>query len=121
MSKMKLYAMSLMAIYEDEAGNSVVMHLPALLPAYTKEDAVASARIHALTKWPPNYGWHSHQAAVIPVTKAFYEATMRADRAGIVDWETPDEPGESFSLALEDIDTGGKKKTENDDWPGLIM
>jgi hypothetical protein len=102
--KLKVYVVSFMAIqpYYDMMGAGIsfeVPHHPAIIPAYSAKEAAELTRAVALERWPLDEGWHSHQAAVLPVTKAFYEAARTALFAGVVDMEDEPEYGEIFKFS----------------------
>lgn len=81
------------------AGESTyVEHLPALVPAASIKDAAENARAFALDRWKMNEGWYGHQAAIMPVTRDFYEAAFNAHRAGVVDMSDEGEQGETFQF-----------------------
>ena len=102
-NKTKVYAVSLMAMqpYHDMTGvglSSEAYHLPAIVPAVSAKGAAEACRSVALERWPLDEGWHSHQAAVLPVTKAFYEAARVALFSGVIDMEDEPEHGETFKF-----------------------
>ncbi len=88
--KLKLYSVSVLAfmpiddalelsfISEDQTDGEAtyIEQLPALIPASTIEEAAERAKKIALNKWQPGAGWYGHQAAILPVTKDFYEAAF---------------------------------------------
>lgn len=103
LEKMKAYIISLIAFSDiTDAGDTglgtYVEHIPALVPAVSAKAAADSARAQALNKWPISEGWHGHQAAIMPVPKAFYEAAVKAMQAGIVDVDDESEQGAIFQF-----------------------
>lgn len=101
--QLKVYAISLMAfspLHDASASgeSTYVEHLPALVPAESIEEAAEAAKRQAFDRWKVTEGWYSHQAAVMPVTKAFFDAAFGAHRAGVVDIPEEDEPGQTFQF-----------------------
>ncbi len=110
--KMKIYVVSIMAFStlinsERPEIGSFVEHIPALIPAASIEDAAEAAKNFALDKWKQSEGWSGHQAAVIKVTKKFYDAAFEADEADIVDTydETEEERMFQFTANIQDINS----------------
>jgi hypothetical protein len=68
-------------------GGTYMEAFPCLIPAESIQDAAAQVRAVAMDRWKPDEGWYGHQAEILPVTKAFYDAAFEAARAGIIDLE----------------------------------
>jgi hypothetical protein len=87
----KLYIASLLAFSDMQIASEpdmpgfITNSGPALIPAESIQEAAAAARKHALERWKPEEGWHSHQANIMVVTKPFYDAFCAAYNAGILD------------------------------------
>jgi hypothetical protein len=110
--KLKMYAVSVMAFKPnddvlnlpfindpDESEVVTLVHqLPALIPAYSMEEASEEARTFAFARWSESEGWYSHQAAITPVTNQFYEAAFLAYKAGVVDVSDETEEGQAFNF-----------------------
>lgn len=98
---MKIYIASLIAISDliaegDDRPASISMSIPALIPAQSIEAAAEQAKKFAFDKWKPEEGWHTHQATIMAVTEAFYEAASAAALAGILDMS--EEEGQTFNF-----------------------
>ena len=78
------------------------MQIPCLFPALTIAEAGEIARQKAFEQWNPNEGWHSHQAAIMPVTKAFFKLALEAYLAGGIEdvgqMSDDDEPPQCFNF-----------------------
>jgi hypothetical protein len=102
----KIYIGALTAIFPslDGAGNqtrSTFFSIPAMLPAVSVEAAAEAARAASFERWKAEDGWYGHQANIMPVTKAFLQATLNACAAGVVgDIEelSDDEPPQTFNF-----------------------
>ncbi len=95
---MKIFVVSVMAFSplvdtDDPRFETWVENTAALIPAASIEEAAELAKAFAVDKWKPSEGWYGHQAAIIKVTKGFYDAAFAAEEAGIIDSydETPEE------------------------------
>ncbi len=111
---MRIYAVALMAMSDLQDANgsqsvstasilpnelpmgTLVECLPALIPAESMQAVVDNCRVRALDRWKPDEGWHSHQANIMSVTQAFYDAAFKAYDSGILDMS--DEPGQTINL-----------------------
>jgi len=78
--------------------STYVEHIPALIPAESIQAAAEAAKKQALNRWKVEEGWHSHQAAIMPVTKDFYDAAFNAHRAGVVDVSDEIEQEQTFQF-----------------------
>lgn len=103
-AKLKIYVVTVLAfsplhdMTSAHGEGTYVEQIPGIILAESKRAAALDARRQAYERWNPEAGWYGHQAAVLPVTRAFYKAAGDALRAGVVD-EADDEDGETFTLA----------------------
>ncbi len=114
---MKIYAASLIGTKPTSGSvieTTLVFSLPALIPAESMQEAAERCRQHCLERWKPEDGFHTWQAALMPVTEAFYDAAFQAHNDGILDMA--DEPGQTFNFTPED----GLSKGEGTEWPDLL-
>ena len=92
---MKIYAISIMAMSQHHEiapeNGTAVMHIPALQPAESIEQAAEIAKAKAFELWPTKDMWYGHQAALVSVTDAFYSASKEAERVGVIEWGAPTE------------------------------
>ena len=88
---MRIYSVSLLAFSRLDdgtaTGGTYVEQIPALIQAESIQSAGQQAGEQALNRWKVDEGWYGHQADVLPVTKAFYDAAFEAQRLGIVNLE----------------------------------
>lgn len=99
MDKLKVYAISIMAFRQasdtlelsvisdipSDGNICIVEQLPGLVPAESIEAAAESAKAEAFSKWQTSEAWYGHQAAIMPVTKQFFELALKALAAGAID------------------------------------
>jgi hypothetical protein len=108
---MKLYIASILALSDLQIAGEVGMPgtltnaIPALIPAASIDAAAERARVMAFRRWLPEEGWHTHQANIMNVTKAFYDAFIEAQQAGILDM-SDEEP---ITFNFEELDRQTQK------------
>ncbi len=85
---MKIYCMSVIAFRLEENDNGIeigmVYHAPAMIRAYSIEEAADNAKNFAFNNWKETDGFYGHQVAVTLVTKEFYNLAGEVMRAGVV-------------------------------------
>lgn len=109
--KLKVYVISVMAFMSTEDAlelsfltgaegdiSTCIEQLPGIVPASSISEAAEQTKTFALDRWKPSEGWYGHQAAILPVTKNFYEAAFTAYKAGVVDTFDETEQGECFTF-----------------------
>lgn len=94
--QIRVYAVSIMAfsqLHENApAGGTYVEHIPGLVPAHSIEDAADRAKEKAFERWPIDQTWYGHQAAIEPVTNAFFDVAIQAYKAGEIDSSDAEQP-----------------------------
>lgn len=110
--KLKVYAVSVMAFMSTDDALSLsfiteamtdgeityIEQLPALIPAYSIDEASEQSKTFALGRWKVSEGWYGHQAAIMPVTKDFYEKAINCYNEGGVDMTDDTETGQCFNF-----------------------
>jgi hypothetical protein len=101
--KIKVYIVAMLAFSPLQdgtpGGGTYSESIPAIIPAASMDEAAEAAKKVALDRWKVSEGWYGHQANILPVTKAFYDAAFTAYDAGIVDIPDEDEPGGSYNFS----------------------
>jgi len=102
-TKLKIYVVSILAFspLQDTSvpGESTYAeHTASMIPAESARAAALAAREYAYERWKLGEGWYGHQAAVMAVTRAFYDAAATAQRADVVDM-SEDPGGDTFVFA----------------------
>ena len=69
--------------------------LPAIIPAQTMENAAEVVKNFSLKKWREKDGWHTHSAAIMPVTETFFNIVDAARKVDVLDFSA-DEPDQYF-------------------------
>lgn len=104
MEKLRVYTVSILAfkprveVLPDNRVReaSTAYQLPGLIPAEHLDAAGEAALGKAFEEWPRSEGYYGHQAAVIPVTKQFFDLADEARKAGAIEDDVDEGPGRVF-------------------------
>lgn len=109
--KLKIYAVSLMALHRIEAkapGEDNLLyweHSACLISSDTVEHASYQAKEIAFNSWPSNQGWSMHSASITPITSQYYNFMQMMMAEGHLTGEhVPDESPGFFRFDTETSD-----------------
>jgi hypothetical protein len=78
------------------SGGTYTEHKPLILLAHSINEAAEKAKVFAFESWPIDETWYGHQAAIIAVSKEFYDNIFEADDLDLLDLSDEGETGDAF-------------------------